>query len=216
MEACAAREFVDKWLGSIKEDIPLFSTVSSTRTLDLVKGLIRRSDAFLRITEQVKSSVSNYFNSNPKKCPEGIVYLVYSRDDSGNVVPFYVGKAETIGRSGNLSALFKTTGAIRFAEGLKSNGHIGLMNEALMHARGVNQPTSDSYSHWVDAFIQNPMADSIELKVPVFINVEVWNQASVSIVTALGHMSVTTEEMIRIDLLKQSGLGGKLLNSIGN
>jgi hypothetical protein len=54
------------------------------------------------------------------------------------------------------------------------------------------------------------------LRTPVYVSMELWDMHSASTVPTLGHMSLETEEMIRIDLLRQADRADSLLNKIAN
>jgi hypothetical protein len=208
-----AGQITDTWLNSIQasNDIPLFRTGADGVTLDLIQGLIRRSQAFSNRIALIRTNVNTTFFSSNR--PDGVLYLIYRRFANGQIEPLYIGETEAAMPNGRLNTLFQGTFNIRFDEGIRSNGHIGNLNEAWLYARKVNQPTKNSYAHWLKAFIGNVLMDPLRLQAPVFVQMEEWLPGSVSIVPALAHMDIRTEEMLRIDLLKQAGRGGSLLNS---
>ena len=193
----------------VRSDIPLFKTQPDEVTLKSINRLIRRSDRFSERIAEIKNDVKSRFNTPDR--PEGVLYLVYQRAANREIEPIYIGKAETVGRTGRLSVLFGPGGAIRFAEEIQSNGHIGLLNEAWMFARG--NLTRNNYAKWVDAFIVNPQTDPLVLRARSFIHMEIWERNSISIVPTLGHLPILTEEKLRIDLVRQAGRGNRLLNS---
>ena len=79
------------------------------------------------------------------------------------------------------------------------------MNEALANP-------GHAYQAWINVLFMNPAIPS--LNTPVFVNMEVWDANSVSCVFVLDHLSVETEEALRIEIIRQAGYGAALLNVI--
>ena len=144
-------------------------------------------------------------------CPEGVVYLIFWRN-VGQIEPLYIGKAAVCGKkAGELSALFRKSGFVRFDHRTRSNGHIGSLNEARL---AVENGKAHGYAKWIRKLFEDIRIP--KLKRPVFINMEIWERESFSCVSELEHVSVETEEALRIEIIRQSGRGTSLLNKIGN
>jgi len=205
MKQNIAAKYADAWFNTLppENDIPLFNVQPDQTTVILNNGLLTRSAPLSNRINAIKNMVQNSFGQ--PHCPEGVVYLIYRRDEMQKVQPLYVGKASVTGNQGQLSALFTPAGQIRFAHYLNSKGHIGNMNEALANP-------GHAYQAWINALFMNPAIPS--LNTPVFVNMEVWDANSVSCVFVLDHLSVETEEALRIEIIRQAGYGAALLNVI--
>jgi hypothetical protein len=168
---------------------------------------MKRSPELSEKLKSIRASVQREFKQPGKLVTEGICYLVYREADVGEVEPLYVGIAQTIGKSGSLSALFAPGGWLRFAEGIRSNGHIGNLNANF--AGGT-----DIYANWRKAlFCDGPKP---KLKKPLFVDVQIWSTDSESIWPKLGYVPLFLEEGIRIWFLQLAGYGENLLNRDGN
>ena len=175
----------------------------STRT----KLGMKRSPELSEKLKSIRASVQKEFKKSGKLVTEGICYLVYREGDDGKVEPLYVGIAQTIGKSGKLSALFAAGGWLRFADGFGSCGHIGNLNDCFAGS-------SKAYQNWRKAlFCSGPKP---KLKKPVFVDVQEWSTNSQSIWPKLGHVPLFLEEGIRIWFLQLAGYGESLLNRDGN
>ena len=168
---------------------------------------MKRSPELSEKLKSIRTSVQKEFKKPGKPVTEGICYLVYCLAERGEVKPLYVGIAQTIGKSGSLSALFAAGGWLRFAEGIRSNGHIGNLN-----ANFAGRP--DIYANWRKALFCN--GPKPKLKKPVFVDVQEWSTDSQSIWPKLGHVPLFLEEGVRIWFLQLAGYGARLLNRDGN
>ena len=168
---------------------------------------MKRSPELSEKLKSIRASVQKEFKKSGKLVTQGICYLVYRETDDGEVDPLYVGSAQTIGKSGKLSALFAAGGWLRFADGFGSCGHIGNLNDCFAGS-------SKGYQNWRKAlFCSGPKP---KLKKPVFVDVQEWSTNSQSIWPKLGHVPLFLEEGIRIWLLQLAGYGETLLNRDGN
>lgn len=207
MDPKEANRLIHNWFRTFSAaPLDLLKTVPTNPIqIDIVDGLIRRSSDFSNHIRSIKAHVQARFSAGGS-VPEGVLYLVY-RKTKGNIEPLYLGKAEAKGRKGNISSLFKNGGQIRFAENIGSNGHIGNLNEAWLG--------TGSYGHWFKTMFSTPVAVPPMLFEPVYIHMEIWDTHSISVAACLGHMSLSAEEMIRIDLLTQAGIT-LIFNKFGN
>jgi hypothetical protein len=168
---------------------------------------MKRSPELSEKLKSIRASVQKEFKKPDKFVTEGICYLVYREADVGEVEPLYVGIAQTIGKSGKLSALFEAGGWLRFADGFGSFGHIGNLNDCFAG-------NSKGYQNWRKALFCN--GPKPKLKTPVFVDVQLWSTDSQSIWPKLGHVPLFLEEGIRIWFLQLAGYGKNLLNRDGN
>jgi len=168
---------------------------------------MKRSPELSEKLKSTRASVQKEFKQPGKLVTEGICYLVYREADVGEAEPLYVGIAQTIGKSGKLSALFAAGGWLRFSDGFGSCGHIGNLNDCFAG-------NSKGYQNWRKAlFCSGPKP---KLKTPVFVHVQIWSTDSKSIWPKLGHVPLFLEEGIRIWFLQLAGYGENLLNKDGN
>jgi len=169
---------------------------------------MKRSPELSKELKEIRSSVQKEFEKSPRTAAtEGICYLVYSEGRNNAIQPLYVGMAQTVGKSGLLSALFRSGGWLRFADGFGSGGHIGNLNDCFAGK-------SQGYENWREALFCNGLKP--KLRRPVFVDVEVWTSKSKSIWSEIGHVPLFLEEAIRIWLLQLAGYGAQLLNREGN
>jgi hypothetical protein len=203
---------VNEWLREVAAQprLNLLNVQDDQVTPRLSTGAKLRMQRSPELSEKLKSirgSVQKEFKKTGKLGTEGICYLVYREADGGEVEPFYVGIAQTVGKSSKLSALFAAGGWLRFADGFGSCGHIGNLNDCFAG-------NSKGYQNWGKAlFCSVPKP---KLKKPVFVDVQVWSTDSKSIWPKLGYVPLFLEEGIRIWFLQVAGYGRNLLNRDGN
>lgn len=207
-----AHKAVNKWLREVAAQprINMFDVQDDQVTPRLstrAKLGMKRSPELSEELKSIRASVQKEFKKPGKLVTEGICYLVYRISERDEVEPLYVGIAQTIGKSGSLSALFAPGGWLRFADGFGSFGHIGNLNDCFAG-------NSKGYQNWRKAlFCSGPKP---KLKKPVFVDVQVWSTDSKSIWPKLDHVPLFLEEGIRIWFLQLAGYGENLLNRDGN
>ncbi len=205
--ACCA---VEQWLKSVGrgKPVPLLETKGDgvTAKLNRADQRLVRSELLTERLRRIRAEARTQFNRKQGVLPEGICYLIYRCDDEGRIEPLYVGIAQTLGRSGGLSTLFRS-GWLRFADSLSSEGHVGKINDCLVNGK-------ISYAHWCNSLFSctNPPT----LRRPVFVDVEVWSEKSESIFSQFGYTPLHVEEAIRIWFLRLAGRSDSLLNKEGN
>ena len=207
-----ARKSVHAWLREVaaKPRINMLDVQDDQVTPRLstrAKLGMKRSPELSEKLKSIRASVQKEFKKPGKLVTEGICYLVYRDADGDEVEPLYVGIAQTIGKSGKLSALFAAGGWLRFADGFGSFGHIGNLNDCFAGS-------SKGYQYWRKALFCN--GPKPKLKKPVFVDVQEWSIDSQSIWQKLGHVPLFIEEGIRIWFLQLAGYGARLLNRDGN
>lgn len=207
-----ARKSVRAWLHEVAERprINLLDVQDDQVTPRLstrAKLGMKRSPELSEKLKSIRVSVQKEFKKSGKLVTQGISYLVYRAADDGEVEPIYVGIAQTIGKSGKLSALFAAGGWLRFADGFGSCGHIGNLNDCFAG-------NSKGYQNWRKVLFCS--GSKPKLKKPVFVDVQVWSADSESILPNLGHVPLFLEEGIRIWFLQLAGHGESLLNRDGN
>ena len=199
-------EYVDLWLKSIKERIQLLELIPGT--LDPISHpkdgrFVRSKDLSFKIEKIRQIFLQRFKKNSPVPNGIGICYLIYKLDENERLLPLYVGIAEAKGKNQKLSALFANKNQMRFADGFKSNGHIGKINECIFKGK-------DDYSHWITHMFKTK--NSLNSK--IFVHLEIWDEKSYSICPFLGNNPNWVEEKIRIWFLR--GAGYALLNRDGN
>jgi hypothetical protein len=215
MDRNTAQQYVKDWFNRLPahNDIPLFKVQTDAPTVVVLhEGLVKYSDAFRNHLDTVGREAGTDFNAPARpRSVEGALYMVYTRCPADNtIVPRYIGMASIHGKTDGMSALFAGKHPeIRFNWRLNSKGHIGNLNEARSNP-------NHAYANWVHALFAEPVGNPPLLRTPVYVSMELWDMHSASTVPILGHMSLETEEMIRIDLLRQADRADSLLNKIAN
>lgn len=207
-----ARKSVHAWLKKVAANprinlIDVHDDQVTPRLSNRARLGMKRSPGLSGKLKSIRAAVQKEFKKPGKLTTEGICYIVYRDADGGEVEPLYVGIAQTIGKSGKLSALFAAGGWLRFADGFGSFGHIGNMNDCFAG-------NSKGYQNWRAALFCKGLKP--KLKKPVFVDVQVWSTNSESIWPKLGHVPLFLEEGIRIWFLQLAGYGENLLNRDGN
>jgi|GEM_PF-2450373 hypothetical protein len=210
MKTEEALSIVNRWVAeNLKEETLLFKADpegSCDVSVDL-QQLVRRSEELTRKLVDIKKQIRG--QCLEQRCPEGICYFIYRRNDEKQVEPLYIGISETIGKKRKVSSLF-TGGWARFGEELNSNGHIGNINEVI-HCRGAR------YKHWCDRLFEPGYSPGkVTLSKPVYVGIDLWRSDSCSMLKSLGHTSLKLEEMLRLHLWRLAGFAGTLLNKDGN
>ncbi len=213
MEKAEASSAVNAWLDKIarRPRINLLDVRDDMVTPILSQKAslgMKKSPELSKELKEVRGSVQKEFEKSPRTAAtEGICYLVYHEGRNNAIQPLYVGMAQTVGKSGLLSALFRSGGWLRFADGFGSGGHIGNLNDCFAGK-------SQGYENWREALFCN--GPKPKLRRPVFVDIEAWTSASKSIWSEIGHIPLFLEEAIRIWLLQLAGYGDQLLNREGN
>ena len=147
---------------------------------------------------------------------DGIIYMMHTRGSDGGIVPRYIGKAETIGKtSGVLSA-----NLMRLASDTSKFGrwgdnyayHIGDLSSIVLpgHAPMVQ---TEKYRSWATALFEGINTDRPRLRQPVFFWVKAWRKNDVGIWTEFGPTRLSFLEYLLIGIA--SSIFPELLNREG-
>lgn len=102
---------------------------------------------------------------------DGIIYMMHFKGDDGEVVPCYIGKSETLGKtSGVLSANLErlATDTSKFGRwGDNYAYHIGDLSSVVLPGHGVEVQTA-KYRSWATALFEGVNTDRPRLRRPVF------------------------------------------------
>jgi hypothetical protein len=148
---------------------------------------------------------------------DGIVYMMYTRGEVG-VVPRYIARAETIGKtsgilSANLTRLASDTS--KFARwGDNYAYHIGDLSSVVLpgHELAVQK---EKYRSWATVLFEEISADRPRLRQPVFFWVKAWRKDDVGIWTEFGPTRLSFLEYLLIGIAS-SIFPGELLNREGH
>src|ERR1051326_34196 len=104
---------------------------------------------------------------------DGLIYLMYTRPHD-EPVPLYIGKAETIGRKGGLSANIKSLDAGGFF-GRWGYGRYYHMGELSAAALGSSRPADQVHQRWAARLFESVPTSRPTLKEPVFFWTTAWS-----------------------------------------
>jgi hypothetical protein len=130
------------------------------------RQLLRRSEKMERMVIEATTTLVLDWEQEDHQF-DGLIYLMHYRNQDGDIVPLYIGKTETIGKSnGNLSVNIKNLASdkgkfARWGDG--DQYHIGdLSSVVLTHP---NKKLNPKYSDWANAlFVENPDSGMIHPK----------------------------------------------------
>ena len=148
---------------------------------------------------------------------DGMLYIMFAREE-GRVIPLYIGKAETLGKQGNLSAnikgVSKNANKAKFARwGDGRQYHIGDLSAAVLCGYEA-QSVDSKYKKWASAMFESFPTDEPKLKHPVFLWAKPWSRADVGVWPQFGPTRLSFQEYLLIGLCS-SLFGSRLLNAEG-
>jgi hypothetical protein len=142
-----------------------------------------------RVVDDHKAAIGLY---------DGIIYMMLTRGSDGGVIPCYIGKAETIGKtSGVLSAnlMRLATDTSKFGRwGDNYAYHIGDLSSIVLPGHNATVQT-EKYRSWATALFVGINTDRPRLRQPVFFWVKAWKKDDIGIWTEFGptHLSGFTQ-----------------------
>jgi len=120
---------------------------------------------------------------------DGIIYMMHTKGDDGGVVPFCIGKSETLGKtSGLLSVNLErvATDTSKFARWRDNYAyHIGDLSAIVLSGHDEKVQTN-KYRSWATALFEGVNKDRPRLRKPVFFWVRAWKKEDVGIWTEFG------------------------------
>jgi hypothetical protein len=148
---------------------------------------------------------------------DGIIYAMHTRSSDGGVVPYYIGKAETIGKtSGTLSAnlVRLDTDTSKFGRwGDNYEYHIGDLSAIVLPGHdAVFQ--KGKYRRWANVLFEGINTDRPRLRQPVFFWVRAWRKDDVGIWPEFGPTRLSFLEYLLIGIA--SSIFPELLNHEGH
>ncbi len=148
---------------------------------------------------------------------DGIIYMMFVPQTNGEILPLYIGKAETLGkRDGNLSA--NLTGIekdrSKFARwGDNYQYHIGDLSAAALAGHPVGK-ISPKYSRWAEDLFDEIPTENPRLKEDVRFWVKAWKTTDIGIWSEMSPTRLTFLEYLLIGVAS-SIFGDRLLNAEG-
>jgi hypothetical protein len=148
---------------------------------------------------------------------DGIIYMMFAPQTNGEVLPLYIGKAETLGKGdGNLSAnlIGIEKDRSKFARwGDNYQYHIGDLSAAALVGHAVDK-ISPKYSRWAADLFDEIPTENPRLKEDVRFWVKAWKTTDIGIWSEMSPTRLTFLEYLLIGVAS-SIFGDRLLNAEG-
>jgi hypothetical protein len=206
----------------IEQAVPLFSCDESLVVRTRMIGSSSKRPVLCR-HENMEKLVLNQVNllngdwSEGFHDYDGLIYLMFVKVDE-NVVPLYIGKAETFGKGDrNLSVNLRNihTDRSKFARwGDNYQYHIGDLSAAVLsgHASGKVSP---KYEKWARALFEDLEQQSLRLRKPVYFWTKAWKPTDRGIWAEMNPTRLTFLEYLLIGVAS-AAFGMTLLNNEGH
>ena len=148
---------------------------------------------------------------------DGIIYMMFTPQINGEILPLYIGKAETLGKGdGNLSAnlIGIEKDRSKFARwGDNYQYHIGDLSAAALSGHPVDK-ISPKYSRWAADLFDEIPSENPRLKEDVSFWVKAWKTTDIGIWSEMSPTRLTFLEYLLIGVAS-SIFGDRLLNTEG-
>lgn len=190
-------------MGVMVDAVPLFDTdgltVRTSRHRTRGHVMLRRSPAMEGLViAEVDKLVADFAEGCRRY--DGLIYMMLKKrgDDQ---VPLYIGKAETLGKSANLSAniVRLSTDRSKFARwGDGYAYHIGDLSAAA--CPGHAKPAPAKYMRWAGALFANAPSERPDLRESVFFWCKAWRKGEIGPFSEFGPASLTALEYLLIGL----------------
>ena len=180
------------------------------------RSLLRRSHEAERLISRICATLEDDWNNKAHKY-DGMLYMMLTKE-RGQIIPLYIGKAETVGKQGNLSAnikgVSKNANKAKFARwGDGRQYHIGDLSAAVLPGY-EDQSVDSKYKKWASAMFESFPTNEPKLNHPVFLWAKAWGRTDVGVWPQFGPTRLTFQEYLLIGLCS-SLFGSRLLNSEG-
>ena len=148
---------------------------------------------------------------------DGIIYMMFAPQTNGEILPLYIGKAETLGKGdGNLSAnlIRIEKDRSKFARwGDNYQYHIGDLSAAALVGHPVDK-ISPKYSRWAADLFDEIPSENPRLREDVRFWVKAWRTTDIGIWSEMSPTRLTFLEYLLIGVAS-SIFGDRLLNAEG-
>jgi hypothetical protein len=187
--------------------VPLFASDAAGRVISTSFGkdarlILRRSDEMealvLREVDRVLSDAESR--------SEGLLYMMHWRDDTGRILPLYIGRAGKHGKGGgnisaNLLGIAKDTS--KFARwGTGYAYHIGDLSAAACPGHHPDRIVN-KYRRWADRLFSDAPALTPALRRPVYFWATAWGPGSYNIWHDFGPCFLSFEEYLLIGVASE-------------
>lgn len=198
---------------------PLFEELSTSHVATRRNGnrpLLKRSIESERLIQATCATLETDWKRKSREY-DGMLYIMLTKEN-GRAIPLYIGKAETLGKKGNLSANIKGVSSnankgkfARWGDGRQY--HIGDLSAAVLIGYEA-QSVDSKYTKWASAMFESFPTNEPKLKYPVFLWAKAWGLSDIGVWPQFGPTRLTFQEYLLIGLCS-SLFGNRLLNSEG-
>jgi hypothetical protein len=191
-----------------EDSVPLFECDESGLVLSKEIGTVRRRKILQRslaMEALMRQEADTVVNDHKAATGiyDGIIYIMHTQSADGGVVPCYIGKSETVGKtSGVLSAnlLRLATDTSKFGRwGDNYAYHIGDLSSVVLPGHDATVQTV-KYRSWATALFVDINTDRPRLRQPVFFWVKAWRKDDVGIWTEFGPTRLSFLEYLLIGI----------------
>jgi len=201
---------LDKWrkwckINLTKKEIPLFEFNEETNEVLSItvgngsKRILRQKEMEEIVSKEISKIYYSYIEDKNNFEFDGLIYMMYTlkkdivqkdiiddsileKLDENDIIPFYIGKTETIGVNGkysvNIKNVHKKLNKTKFARwGDGGAYHIGDLSDALLDNRKAEN--FKKYSKWAEFLFKKremQSKDPVILKFPVYFGCKAWHK----------------------------------------
>ena len=215
----------DRWCEAhnvLKDSSPLFQCDENGRVLTRSVGnasprpiLCRHPDMDARILQQTEILTADWQSKTHEY--DGIIYVMFTEGQNNNVLPLYIGKAETFGKGdGNLSVNLHrlATDRSKFARwGDNYQYHIGDLSAAALHGHQSDK-ISPKYERWAETLFEDRPAENPRLRLQPRFWAKAWKSSDVGVWSEMNPTKLTFLEYLLIGVAS-AAFGTQLLNTEG-
>ena len=215
MDNQQAKIILENWLAEeTLLDVPLLETKPDGVTPILRGSSDKRklscSTALVNLVRNLGNEIIQDWSDG--RSMEGVSYFIYCRNETNQFDPLYVGVASSSNKNKDKCSVLWSNRGGRFSDVYGSNGHVDCLSRALFKSY-------KGYADWIPALFEPVSAgrSSTERSLlrPVYVHLEKWNGAARRMFPAAANVPLFLEEMLRLWIFRQAGVGSKLLNRIG-
>ena len=206
----------------LADSVPLFDCDDSSRVRTRQIGssnprpvLCRHPEMDALMLQQTALLVDDWKSKQNQY--DGIIYMMFAPQTNGEILPLYIGKAETLGKGdGNLSANLVRIDKDRskFARwGDNYQYHIGDLSAAALAGHPFEK-ISPKYSRWAADLFDEIPSENPRLREDVRFWVKAWRTTDIGIWSEMSPTRLTFLEYLLIGVAS-SIFGARLLNAEG-
>jgi len=180
------------------------------------KGLRRSAAMEALMRREAKTVVDDHKNNTGRY--DGIIYIMHTRATDGIIIPRYIGKSETVGKTSgvlsvNLSRL--ETDTSKFGRwGDNYAYHIGDLSSVVLPGHEIDvKPLK--YQFWAEALFETTNSERPRLRQPVYLWVKAWRKDDIGVWKEFGQTRLSFLEYLLIGLAS-SLFPGEILNREGH